>query len=251
MKKILAIGNSFSEDATKYIHQLAADGGIDTKVVNLYIGGCSLERHWENIEKDKHDYQYQQDGTITERYVSVAEAISEENWDFIVTQQASHDSGWADTYEPFLGNIVDFLKKNAPDAEIILHETWAYEIGSGHNAFPRYHRNQAEMYARLSACYNDMAAKYGLRLIPCGKVLQAIRGTEPFNVQSGGMSLCRDGFHMSYLYGRFLLACVWTKFLLGLDPAGISYIPASVGVKEIADKNKIDFMKQFVSEMQM
>lgn len=66
MKKILAIGNSFSEDATKYIHQLAADGGIDTKVVNLYIGGCSLERHWENIEKDKHDYQYQQDGTITE-----------------------------------------------------------------------------------------------------------------------------------------------------------------------------------------
>lgn len=43
--KILAIGNSFSEDATRYLHQLANAAGIDTKIVNLYIGGCPLERH--------------------------------------------------------------------------------------------------------------------------------------------------------------------------------------------------------------
>ena len=48
--KILVIGNSFGEDATHFLHDLALTRGINTKVVNLYIGGCSLERHWRNIE---------------------------------------------------------------------------------------------------------------------------------------------------------------------------------------------------------
>ena len=38
MKNILAIGNSFSEDATRYLHQMAEAVGIETKVVNLFIG---------------------------------------------------------------------------------------------------------------------------------------------------------------------------------------------------------------------
>ena len=50
MIKILAIGNSFSQDATHYLHQIAAADQVDMKVVNLYIGGCSLERHWNNIQ---------------------------------------------------------------------------------------------------------------------------------------------------------------------------------------------------------
>ena len=40
--KILVIGNSFGEDATHFLHDLALTRGINTKVVNLYIGGCSL-----------------------------------------------------------------------------------------------------------------------------------------------------------------------------------------------------------------
>ena len=52
MKKVLAIGNSFSRDATCYLHQIAKGAGVDAKIVNLYIGGCSLERHWQNIEKN-------------------------------------------------------------------------------------------------------------------------------------------------------------------------------------------------------
>ena len=43
---VLAIGNSFSQDATHYLHQIAASDNVEMKVVNLYIGGCSLEQHW-------------------------------------------------------------------------------------------------------------------------------------------------------------------------------------------------------------
>ena len=54
--KILAIGNSFSEDATYYLHQLTKAARISTRVVNLYIGGCSLERHWQNMESGEAAY---------------------------------------------------------------------------------------------------------------------------------------------------------------------------------------------------
>ena len=52
MLRILAVGNSFSEDATYYLHQILEIAGVENQVVNLYIGGCSLEKHWRNIEKN-------------------------------------------------------------------------------------------------------------------------------------------------------------------------------------------------------
>lgn len=45
--KILAIGNSFSEDAMYYLKNIADADGVEVKAVNLYIGGCNLERHWK------------------------------------------------------------------------------------------------------------------------------------------------------------------------------------------------------------
>lgn len=131
--KILAIGNSFSEDATRYLHQLAKMAGIHTKVVNLFIGGCSLELHWKNIETNEATYCYQLNGETTERRVSIDEVLEEENWDYIVTQQASHDSGWLISYEPFLGLIIKHIKEKVPAAQICLQETWAYEINSTHS----------------------------------------------------------------------------------------------------------------------
>ena len=36
--KVLAIGNSFSEDGTRYLYQIAKAAQVDMKVVNLIIG---------------------------------------------------------------------------------------------------------------------------------------------------------------------------------------------------------------------
>ena len=43
MIRILAIGNSFSEDATYYLHQILEAAGVENLVVNLFIGGCQRE----------------------------------------------------------------------------------------------------------------------------------------------------------------------------------------------------------------
>ena len=47
--KVLAIGNSFSNDAMRYLHGIAKADGVDMKTVNLFIGGCPLSRHYANI----------------------------------------------------------------------------------------------------------------------------------------------------------------------------------------------------------
>ena len=50
--KVLAIGNSFSADAVEeFLDGLSTEGGTEITVANAFIGGCSLEKHWENSAK--------------------------------------------------------------------------------------------------------------------------------------------------------------------------------------------------------
>ena len=61
------------------------------------------------------------------------------------------------------------------------------------------------MYRRLSEAYEGIARELELPLIPSGDIIQEVRGLPPFRYREGGRSLCRDGYHMDYLYGRYLL----------------------------------------------
>ena len=72
---VLAIGNSFSHDATRYLKQIARADNFDLNIVNLYIGGCSLSRHFRNIMSDKKAYVLQYGGFSTGFCVSVKEAL--------------------------------------------------------------------------------------------------------------------------------------------------------------------------------
>ena len=52
--KVLAIGNSFSEDAVEqYLYELAASQGDSLVIGNAYIGGCSLEMHLDNLKTSR------------------------------------------------------------------------------------------------------------------------------------------------------------------------------------------------------
>lgn len=243
---ILAIGNSFSRDATAYLHDVCDSMGLSAFVVNLYIGGCSLERHWSNVEKNEHTYEYQENGTATDRYVSIADMLHRRSWDFIVTQQASHDSGWVDTYEPFAGLLFDYLRKEAPGAKLALQQTWAYEPDSTHGAFVRYNRDQQEMYQRSRAAYHAVAEKNGVSLIPCGDVIQNLRKHPEFDPARGGKSICRDGFHMHFLYGRYALACTWARALLNAPLRDCAFLPHSCATEEVPEPRLLDLIRQEV-----
>ena len=53
-------------------------------------------------------------------------------------------------------------------------------------------------------------------IIPTGDVVQFVReNISEFDFKNGGISLCRDSFHLSEAYGRFLAGAVWFKKLTG------------------------------------
>ena len=56
---ILAIGNSFSVDAMEYLCQILIQAGYKSvKLGNLYIGGCTLKTHAENLANGFKAYTY-------------------------------------------------------------------------------------------------------------------------------------------------------------------------------------------------
>lgn len=229
MVSILAIGNSFSRDATTYLHAIAQAGGIDCQVENLYIGGCSLEQHMFNVSQDLAAYTVDENGETTERTASIREALCRRAWTHVTVQQASHDSGLPETYEPYLRQLCAVVRRYAPGCTLWLHETWAYETDSTHSEFHRYGCDQAQMYRRLREVYRAQAAALSLPLIPCGDVIQALRRQPAFDYAHGGQSLCRDGFHMHLTYGRYAAAATWYETLLRGDIRENPFVPAGGG----------------------
>ncbi len=225
--RTLSIGNSFSEDACGYLHQAAASAGIEWECVNLYIGGCSLEYHAENLREGRRNYGLEINGENTGRQVSIPEALSEMGrFDFITLQQASHFSGMKETYFPFIRVLYDACRAAQPDAEIVIHETWAYETDSTHGAFPNYGSDQRRMYECLRDAYREAADTLGARLIPVGDTVQYLRENVPeFDYPNGGKALTRDGFHLAIPDGRYLAALVWIETLAKADARAVSYLP--------------------------
>ncbi|MBQ8893819.1 MAG: DUF4886 domain-containing protein [Clostridia bacterium] len=226
--KVLSIGNSFSQDAHRWLKDICVNGGVDADFYNLYIGGCSLERHWAEFCSGEESYDYEINAEKT-RKISLKEALSAEKWDIVTLQQASYASGRPETYQPYLKDLVAEVKKVCPGAKLYMHQTWAYDAAFQGKTFEPYHFDQQEMFARLAAAYQKAAEELGVPLISVGAAIQKLRSIPPFDT----VSLNRDGFHLSHLYGRYLAGLVWYQTLFGGDPAQITFIPEYDG--EIAD----------------
>ena len=212
--KILSIGNSFSQDSTALL-QLLTD---KITARNLYIGGCSLDMHAANIENDAAKYELQENGEkMQNALVGVKEALISDKWDYITVQQVSGRSGVYESFYPYLGELLDYVRKYS-DAEIVLHETWSYEIGSGHPDFAIYNSDREQMAQAIKETYEKVSAKENLRIIRVGEAVQNLRSKPSFDYKNGGLSLTRDGFHLSLSYGRLLAASVWCKFFTGEIP---------------------------------
>lgn len=237
--KLLSIGNSFSQDAHRYLHELAQYNGYDLETVNLIIPGCSLERHYDCMTNGQQEYILEINGCPGLKKMSLAEGLESERFDVITLQQASRYCGKPQTYFPYLERLVAFCREKQPEAKIVFHMTWAYEWDYPGKNFGYYGRNQDEMYRRLTDCCEMVQRVFGLPIIPVGTVIQTLRETAPgFDYRNGGLSLCRDGFHLALDYGRLTAACVWLRFLMNkpirlegfadLDPVRIGEILRAV-----------------------
>lgn len=228
--RILAIGNSFSQDAVEqYLYQLFEAAGQKVVIGNLYIGGCRLDTHYANSQSGDAKYEYRKvvDGTKTNTTgTSLLTGLKDENWDCISLQQASGSSGQYSTYTPYLANLITYVKANStnPKAVLMWHATWAYASSSDHSEFPKYDRDQMTMYNAIqdAACSAMTDHPELTVLIPSGTAIQNGRTSyigDAFN---------RDGYHLEVNFGRYTAACTWYEAISGNSVVGNAYAPASV-----------------------
>ena len=223
---ILSIGNSFSCDAQRYLHDLARSRGRDIQCVDLFIGGCSLERQYRELLGDRRSYIPEFNGHYADGFfVSLKEALTARSWDCITLQQASHYSCDYSTYEPWLSLLAAEVRRYCPGARLLIHQTWGYEEGSDRLASQGF-ATMEEMTLAAKDCYARAAeAIHADGILPCGEVfLEALK--------LGCGKLHRDTFHASYGLGRFLLALTWYGKLTGDDVRAVTFRPFDEDVGE-------------------
>lgn len=224
--KILAIGNSFSSDATRYLYGIARSAKTDLVIANLYIGGCPLVKHYKNAMADEKKYSLVYNGMPTDFFVSIKEALVSRSWDYVTFQQGSRVSVDYETYQPYLNELSAYVKKYAPEAKQVIHQTWAYEQGTHLLHEDMGYVDQKDMFNDVKKAYDKAAKAINAEfIIPSGEVMQAL-------IKEGVEKVHRDGHHASLGLGRYTMALLWFTMLTGVDIEDNSFCDFDVPITE-------------------
>lgn len=236
--KVLAIGNSFSNNTTQYLYDVAkAEGMTDVVIGRLYISGCTLALHLENARTNKAAYRYDKNdsGQWTEtESTTLLHALRDEQWDIITMQQGSGTSGQADTYLKSIDALVKYVNDNKtnPNAQLVWHMTWAYQEGSTNKAFPRYNSNQMVMYTAIVNAVQTVIVPMEEfhSIIPVGTAIQNIR------TSFIGDNVTKDTYHLNVM-GDVIGAYTWYAVFTGKPLEAINL--SGVGTElTLTDKDK-------------
>lgn len=232
--KVLAIGNSFSQDAVEnYLYDLGKAKGHILIIGNICIAGCSIEKHLYNAQNDLPAYRYYKINAkgklIQTENITMGNALTDEKWDYISLQQASALSGIYDSYKKDFPVLVNYIKQRvSPKTILMLHQTWAYANNASHIGFKHYHSNQLNMYTAIVNSIQKAANLVGIKkIIPTGTAIQNVR------TSFIGDNLNRDGYHLNYGTGRYTAACIWFESLTGENIIGNPYYPKNLTAKEV------------------
>ncbi len=263
--RLLAIGNSFTRNATNHLDDLAQAGGHTLILNPLIIGGSSLQRHAEKAQKNEADPE--DESGLYSNGRGLKDNLTADAWDFVTIQQVSMQSHDRGTYQPHAGWLRDFIAKHAPTAKLLVHQTWAYRKDD-----PRFTKpsddpgeptTQEQMYRGLTEAYDAIATELGGRVIPVGDAFYAA-DTDPawgyqvpessdtntlqppalpaqphslhvgwfwrkLNAQDAGKDNQPPTLvmdgHHANLAGEYLGACVWYEVLFAESPVGLTHIP--------------------------
>lgn len=276
--KLLTIGNSFAYNATEQLPAFARAGGKTVHIFHANLGGASLERHATHLraalanpeDPQARPYTKRPDPkTGRSRDFSLPEALAADAWTHVTIQQASPLSFKAESYEPFASELVAAIKQHAPQAEIVILQTWAYR--DDHPWFkngPAF--TPAIMHEQLRDAYARLAAAHQLRLAPIGDAFHAARQTPEWTLRrdpnfdyanppsgrtpsesgslhkgyswerdgSGKAVLKLDGFHASQA-GCYLGGAVLFETLFRTDVRPLAVVPPGLSAEQAADLRRL------------
>jgi hypothetical protein len=101
--KILSISNSYGKNALWQLYDIFQMEGVKkVDIAVMYIAGCSLDKHWDNIQNNTAGYEVfrNNNGTWTStKNCTIDSLLAEGDWDVITTQNSSGLSGKTDGYK--------------------------------------------------------------------------------------------------------------------------------------------------------
>ena len=227
--RVLCIGNSFSADVVEsYLHDMADASGIKLVIGNACRGGYGLRQQWLDIVESISDTEYRKINydrkySITTGH-SLYDILIDEPWDIITFQQHSQESGMYITYKPYLQNLINYVKNNAPNpaAKLGFVMTWPYKQGYHSSGYRYYQENQEIMHDSILYVTKRIMQEHPdlTFLVPCGTAVQNLRSSFV------GDNIDRDGSHLDMYIGRFTAAYTMFATVFGTEVAAqSSFVP--------------------------
>ncbi len=255
--RLMVIGNSFSTNATRYLPELAKEGGHKLIIGRAQVGGAPLKLHWEAVEAAEKN----PDDPKGRRYSgkTLRELLASQEWDIATIQQASVYSSQVDSYQPYARQLREFIRSVRPKTEVIMHQTWAYRADAenfGRVTAERRAQSAREMWEESRKAYHQVSGELGLRLIPVGDAFWKINGDpqwayradESFDPKAAIKPFSPPqlySLHRGYIWqddlanirldanhaneaGCYLGGLVWYGFLFGEDPEKVKFAPPEI-----------------------
>jgi hypothetical protein len=265
--RLLTVGNSFAGNSTRFLAGLATAGGDTLVLGQANPGGCSLERHWkaaaafEANPTDPAGLIYVVGPKDKPQRMSLKQMLLSQSWDYVTIQQASPLSDNADSYFPYAANLHEYIRRNAPTATVLVHQTWAYR--ADHSKFAQG-GSPAEMHEKVRTNYHTLAAKLKLDLLPVGDAMFTVMSDPAFayvpdpnfdasryqpphlpwdlggvhqsyrwqkNRMTGQDELVRDAYHAN-ARGCYIGSAVFYEVLFGKSVVGNRFFPKDLKAAE-------------------
>ena len=195
---ILAVGNSWTINATTYLGNILEELGYKVKIYVSYAGGATLESYWNNIINAKKAYEVHTwkngEWHRPKTLYTYEEIIMSEKWDIITHQQQSGMSGVYETYQPYLHSIITWEQKKLDyNPSVFLLSTWSYPNGTKKEQFASYYNNDTRvMYNSILKAYNQALKDEKISIvIPCTPIIQQAREIGIKDIDTS------DGTHLS------------------------------------------------------
>lgn len=226
--KILAIGNSFNNNSSSLLYELAKAGGAEEIVIGcLWIGGSSLEQHANNIKSGAKAYEYRKNSTgkwVVKQGYNFLQGLQDEDWDYICINQRSLLAGQPDAFELGLTDVATYIRENMPqNCQLWFNMTWAYDADYTANVdFGKYYNyDPMTMYEAVRDTCRTVVMDTGLfeGLVPCGTTMQNMRSS-----WAAGL-ITQDGYHASTHLGCYALGLTWLATWTDIDVAALEYFP--------------------------